>query len=244
MAIYNQPSGGEQLQADGRKIRTLVRKGPYADVLAEAQANGLGALIADVGYVLQWQISRSAGGGGVVTYTCADVSAGEWQDNSPMADAWSLRNTQITHPLSVYCGPSQAANAQWRRIQQWAGERDNALYTQMLYKSGTSVRALTGPDTLIASKIMIGIEEVQRHYPVAQRSRIYPRQPAGVGTGLDHIEAPAEFAGAAATWLKVQDDASQNSDGSWTRTEQWLGAETLDINFYGEPPDRWSFASI
>lgn len=244
MAIYDQPTGGEQLQPDGRKVRILVRRGPYAEVLSEAGLRPRGTLIPDVGYVMQWQISRGPGGSGVVTYTCADVMAGQWQDNSPLADTWSLRNTQITHPLSVYCGPSQVANAQWRRIQQWAGERDNALYSQMMYRTGTTVQTLTGPDTLIAGKIMIGIEEVQRHYPVAQRLRLYSRMPSGVGANLDHIEEPAEFADAAPTWLKVQDDVAQNADGSWTRTEQWLGAETLDHNLYGSGLDRWVFGSI
>jgi hypothetical protein len=244
MPIFTQPQGGDSLQPDGQKIRTHVREGRYADVLAEAEGYKLGDLIEGVGYVLQWHISRTVASIGVVTYTCADMTSESWQNNSPLKDTWALRNTQVTHPLSVYCGPSQAANAQWRRIQQWSQETDNTLYEAFMFHSGTSIKELTNHDIPIAEKLMQGIEEVQRHYPVAQRTRLYARKPSGVGADLDHIRTPGEFANAAPVWLKTQDDVSQNADGSWTRVEQWLGAETLDQNLYGDSPHRWEFGTI
>jgi len=45
------------------------------------------------------------------------------------------------------------------------------------------------------------------------------KKPSGLATAVN-----------AHQWLKVQDDAQEQTDGNWTRTESWMGIAKSDSN--------------
>ena len=97
-----------------------------------------------------------------------------------------------------------------------------------------------------------------RFYPLITRKRTYSREPPAVLENLSKIDTPPVPAttGWNGTtrvptglstivgqyeWLKCQDDADENDDGSWTRTEAWMGAKSWDEDLYGKNPgDPWN----
>ena len=244
--ITPQPRGGHQNDGGGKIIAQYVVKGDYDAVLTQAKARPAGTLITDVGYVLNWQINRTNGGKGIVTYNCADVTSEQWTSNSALKDVWSIRNMQTAISIMRYCGPSLVMNANWYDITQWKKERDKELFDDYKYKDGKDVEhELNDFSKLLADKILQGKETVSRHYPVVTRSRTYAKKPTDdIGAGLDVIGAPAEYSSAAPVWLKVQDDLDQLADGTYKRVEAWQGADELDVNFYGTGAQRWAFGGI
>ena len=91
-------------------------------------------------------------------------------------------------------------------------------------------------------------------YPVVTRTRTYADCPPACLENIGFIDTPPAPAGTAkkpsglATavnahqWLKVQDDAQEQPDGKWTRTQSWMGCLSSeggwDANLYGTT-DRW-----
>lgn len=247
MAIVRGPQGGHSNDGTGRIVTTVTECGPYADVLAAAKARPRGTLIADVGYVLQWSINRAPGGLGVVTYSCADQDAESHSTNASLSDHYSLRNVMISVPLMRYCGPSEVNNARWYDIRKWKQGTDMSKFNEYKWTDdgGKTWNELDARSKLLADKIKAGHEAVQRFYPVVTRTRVYSDEPNDdIGADLSYIDTPPKWDTAALAWLKVQDDVTMLSDGTWQRVEQWQGAEALDANFYGDSPSRWAFGTI
>lgn len=246
MAITVQPRGGAQTDPAGKIVRTHVEKGPYDDVLAAAKARPRGTLIPDVGYVLQWQISRSPGGLGVCSYSCADVTSEKWESNGELTDVFNVRNVQTQISLMRYCGPSTVNNAQWYDIRKWRAETDKALFDAWKYRDDSGEHTLSSFSQLLAAKIKLGYESVMRFYPVVSRVRVFPKRPAvmDIGAKLSYIDTPPEYDYLAAAWMKIQEDVEELSDGTFKLVESWQGADYYDVNFYGDEPDRWAFGSI
>lgn len=244
--IYNQPAGGEQLSSNGKLLRTLVTKGLYADQVTAANARPRGTFITDYGYVLSWNLTRVNGDCGVCTYQLANQTSEQWQSNTPLSDTWSLKSMRVEIPVERYGGPSEVNNASLYDLAQWQTEPDKDLYTAYKYKTPKkTIITLSAHTIKLADKIKLGHETVIRHFPVVTRTRVYANPPTtGIGADLDTIEAPAQYASAAAAWLKIQDDIAEASDGNHTRVEGWQGADFWDANFYGDGADRWVFGSI
>ena len=99
----------------------------------------------------------------------------------------------------------------------------------------------------IADKISKGIDSVMRFYPLITRKRIYDGEPDVVLENLSKLDTPPVPASTSKVhvpkglnavvqkykWLKCQDDADQNDDGTWTRVEAWMGASNWDEDLYG-----------
>lgn len=243
---YSQPTGGDTLPSSGKRTRTLVRKGLYASILSEAEGRPRGTLIPDVGYVLSWQISRLVGDLAMVTYTCAVVTSEQWTSNEALTDTWSLKYMRMEIPIERYGGPSEVNNADLYDLAQWQTEPDKALYTNYQYRqSDQTIVDLSSFTIKLANKIKLGYQVVVRHSPIVTRTRIYAKKPTGsIGSDIDYIDTPDEYASAAAEWLKMQDDITQGADGNYTRVEAWQGAEYWDLNFYGGGSNRWEFGTI
>lgn len=241
-----QPSGGEQLQSDGKKLRTLVVKGDYADVLAEANARPRGTHITGYGYVLSWTIQRGVADNAICTYQLAAQTSEAWEGNEPLSDTWALKYMRVEIPIARYGGPSEVNNANLYDLARWQQEPDRQLYIDYSYKTkDRQIVKLSAYTIKLAQKIQAGYETVVRHTPIVTRKRIYANLPvANIGADIDHIDTPGRYASAAAAWLKIQDDADEQSDGNTLRLESWMGAEHWDQNFYGNSPDRWEFGTI
>ena len=92
----------------------------------------------------------------------------------------------------------------------------------------------------LINKIRNGVEAVIRFYPVVTRTRTYADCPPACLENVGFIDTPPVPTGtaknpsglttavAAHQWLKVQDDAQEQPDGNWTRTESWMGIAKSD----------------
>lgn len=157
---------------------------------------------------------------------------------------WSMRNVQQNVSIYRYLSPSYTEGK--KDVELWREEKDNALFSQKKYMINGQVVTLSGGAAKLAEKFAAGIEEVMRFYPVIQKVRIYSSWNIhNVGDDLTEIGAPSGCPSGWITgwqWLKIGDDVVCNSDGSATRTESWMGAETFDTNLYGS--SRWAFGSL
>ena len=188
-----------------------------------------------------------------------ESESGEVSVGSLTKDTWHIKSSRNDVSIYGYCNGSTVSGSEGANradIEMWRAEKDPTLYRDNKFKddSGTEY-ALNSQASLIAEKIKLGIEAVIRFTPVVSRSRIYSGRPPACLENLGEINTPplvssgsssSEWSsiktmapvGLAAAldgweWLKVQDDADENGDGTWTRTESWLGAEHWDENLYG-----------
>lgn len=161
--------------------------------------------------------------------------------------SWTLTTSQITYPIEKYCGPSQGMSAQAWQLRGWRNEPDINLYNNFRFRDPTgAVITLTDPTQKIASKIMSGVETVMRFYPTLRKTTIYGSGDiAGLGTKLSYIDKPGSpYDGCASEWLKIGDDVTRDRTGRQTRTETWMGADSIDDDLYGADGTRWEFGSI
>ena len=145
----------------------------------------------------------------------------------------------------AYCGPSPGANPQRALIEAWMKEPDGDLAENLQFrKSDGTVFDISNreyPATVaLIGKIRKGIEAVIRFHPVVTRTRTYADCPPACLENIGFIDTPPAPAGTAKKpsglaaavnahqWLKVQDDAQEQTDGKWTRTESWMGIAKSD----------------
>ena len=142
----------------------------------------------------------------------------------------------------AYCGsgenePNRAL------IEAWMKEPDGELAKKHQFKKpdGEIVQLTDDAATMdLVQKIEKGIEAVIRFYPVVTRTRTYADCPPACLENIGFIDTPPAPAGTAKKptgigaavnahqWLKVQDDAQEQTDGKWTRTESWMGIARSD----------------
>ena len=116
-------------------------------------------------------------------------------------------------------------------LAAWRDGSDDKLRRENKYKDAAdAVKALTGEEIKWANKIRKGVESYLVFAPVVTRVSEYEGRPQTGGCGK--IGAP-DAAVAGYAYLKTADRAVQNDKKSWTRTEQWTGADKWDADIYG-----------
>lgn len=268
---YQQPDENVGRSQQGDKTRQIAYKGPYAALESAGDA-----LTTDDVIVTGWKYSshdvrRVPGGLGVLTINCIPVSptsgAGTEQSPTviePLKDIWSIRSVRNDVSIMAYCGsgenePNRAL------IEAWMKEPDGKLAKlhQFRQTDGEIVQLTDHAATMdLVQKIEKGVESVIRFYPVVTRTRTYADCPPACLEKVGFVDTPPAPSGTAKKptgignavsahqWLKVQDDAQEQSDGKWTRTESWMGIAKSDANngapwdadLYGteESTQRWS----
>lgn len=262
---YQQPDENVGRSQQGDDTRSISFKGPFAALESAASALQPGDIIVTGWVYSSHDLRRVPGNLGVLTINCVPKSAtggGEGGGSSevqPLKDIWSIQSVRNDVSILAYCGPSEGANPNRAMIEAWMKEPDGALAKQWEFqKSDGSIEELTGASLALAEKIAKGVEAVIRFYPVVTRTRTYADCPPACLEKVGFIDTPPAPAGtakkptglstaiAAHQWLKVRDDAQEQTDGKWTRTESWMGiAKTDDPNdspwdadLYGA--NRWS----
>ena len=144
----------------------------------------------------------------------------------------------------AYCGdgenePNRAL------IEAWMKEPDGNLAKahQFQKPDGEIVELTTDAATMdLVQKIEKGIESVIRFYPVVTRTRTYADCPPACLEKVGFVDTPPAPTGTAKNptgistavsahqWLKIQDDAQEQPDSKWTRTESWMGIAKSDAN--------------
>lgn len=250
----------------GNLKKSFSWKGPYTDLETAGKGIARGDVVATGWVASSWSVRRTPGDYGVLTVECTppDPTSGSGTEQDPtvvepLKDIWSIKAVRNDVSIMAYCGPSPGANPQRALIEAWMKEPDGDLAENLQFrKSDGTVFGISNseyPATVaLIGKIRKGIEAVIRFYPVVTRTRTYAAVPPACLENLGFIDTPPAPAGTAKKpsglaaavnahqWLKVQDDAQEQTDGNWTRTESWMGIPAVDgsgwdADLYGA--NRW-----
>lgn len=245
---YQQPDENVGRSQQGDKSRSISFKGPFDPLQSAADALQKGDVIVTGWVYSSHELRRAPGDLGVLTISCTppnpegeeDPETGE-KSVEPLKDIWSIKSVRNDVSIMAYCGPSEGANPNRAMIEAWMKEPDGKLAKMHQFKtSDGEIEELTGASLALVQKIEKGIEAVIRFYPVVTRTRTYADCPPACLENIGFIDTPPAPAGTAkkpsglATavnahqWLKVQDDAQEQTDGNWTRTESWMGIAKSD----------------
>ena len=251
----------------GNLKKSFSWKGPYTDLETAGKGIAKGDVVATGWGASSWSVRRTPGNYGVLTVECLPIDASGGGDDpsptpsevEPLKDIWSIKSVRNDVSIMAYCGTSPGANPQRALIEAWMKEPDGDLAENLQFrKSDGTVFDISNseyPATVaLIGKIRKGIEAVIRFYPVVTRTRTYADCPPACLENIGFIDTPPAPTGTAkkpsglATavnahqWLKVQDDAQEQTDGKWTRTESWMGIPAVDgsgwdADLYGA--NRW-----
>lgn len=244
----------------GDKTHSVSYKGPYLDLQTAADALETSDQIDTGWYYASHELRRVPGSLGILTITCLPHPAsGEGTSQNPrvaepLKDIWSIQSVRNDVSVMAYCGDSPGRNPQRALIEAWMKEPDGTLAKDYKFrKPDGSIFEITEDATLVLiAKIEKGVEAVIRFYPVVTRTRTYAEVPPACLENLGFINTPPvpvdsstegkkpnglKTAVSAHQWLKCKDDAQEQSDGKWTRTEAWMGIAKSDENA-GSPWDK------
>lgn len=265
-AAVAQPDETAGCDDAGNLKKSFSWKGPYTDLETAGKGIARGDVVATGWVASSWSVRRTPGDYGVLTVECTppDPTSGSGTEEDPtvvepLKDIWSIKSVRNDVSIMAYCGPSPGANPQRALIEAWMKEPDGDLAENLQFrKSDGTVFDISNseyPATVaLIGKIRKGIEAVIRFYPVVTRTRTYAAVPPACLENLGFIDTPPAPAGTAKKpsglaaavnahqWLKVQDDAQEQTDGNWTRTESWMGIPAVDgsgwdADLYGA--NRW-----
>lgn len=275
MANFTPPTGAvaqpdEMAGCDdtGNLKKSFSWKGPYTDLETAGKGIAKGDVVASGWVASSWSVRRTPGDYGVLTVECTPPSPTSGSGSStvvePLKDIWSIKSVRNDVSIMAYCGsgenePNRAL------IEAWMKEPDGKLAKlhQFRQTDGEIVQLTDHAATMdLVQKIEKGIEAVIRFYPVVTRTRTYADCPPACLEKVGFVDTPPAPSGTAKKpsglaaavnahqWLKVQDDAQEQTDGKWTRTESWMGIAKSDANngapwdagLYGteESTQRWS----
>lgn len=266
-----QPGDTKNYDQGGNKA-TFVFKDSLDNVNAKASALKEGDVIFAGWKASTWSVRSIPGGWGELSIDCVPPNPtheeGEGPEKEevtdPLEDIWSIKSCRNDVSLMAYCGESVGANPLRDQIEGWLKETDTDLVQSFKYKdeNGREIE-LTDPTQELAKKFAKGVQSVMRFYPVITRKRIYASVPPACLEKVGFIDTPS-YSGAvspttkkkipnglsaaieAHQWLKCQDDADEQSDGNWVRTEAWMGIpksddpndSPWDPDLYGD--SRWA----
>lgn len=262
-SAIRQADESSEKNEEGIAFKSFSWKGPCSDLETAAKAIKKGDDVEDGWIACSWNVQKVNGGQGILTIKClpdgvVEGEEGEDPTQEPIKDVWSIKSVRNDVSIMAYCGPGED-NPKRALIEAWLKEPDGKLATAHQFRGehGEITQLTTDAATMdLVAKIEQGIENVIRFYPVVTRKRIYSAVPPACLENLGFIDTPpvpgqkAINPGGLATaveahqWLKVQDDADEQSDGNWARTESWMGIPTRDgespwdQDLYGE--NRWA----
>ena len=192
----------------------------------------------------------------------------------PSDETWTCRSVRNDVSILAYCGPDDSnPNRAWIELWQKETDDAVARAGGYTRPDGTvadlSEQDFAAATSELMAKIEKGVESVMRFYPVISRNRKYDNCPATFLENLGQIDTPPTPGNTidnpnipvanrkkvkkptnlasitnAHQWVKVQDDVVEQGDGSFVRTESWMGikkngpnASPWDPDLYG--PDMW-----
>lgn len=213
----------------GSIIRTDVQGTVRTGLRVQVNEGGIYELVESISHILKREIWNI-----------------EWQEISKDIRTW----------LTTEKGGMSATEAHkaLAHIANWEQQKDNQrwdLFDNFKYDDGTEGSAgvsLTGSALVVAQKIMKGVQTYSIWAPVVTRTTTWLFMPPASGN-LGKIETPVsregwssfngatmDFSGLATKWLKNVERSSSNSDGTFTLTEGWLGADDIDGDLYDAVP--------
>ena len=265
-----QPDGAVSMDASGGFSATFSWKGDYDDLYEIAagleQGDNPPGMDDGVWATERWELRRTNANCGVLTVQCRiSPSAGQMASaaSTPFRTVYSVKSVRNDVSVLAYCsdspsGPNRAA------VERWMREPDPKLAKDFKYTDTTGGVVDMNEDPLLKAtvplvrKVKKGVERVIRFYPQLTIKRQYYVPPSGLFDKLSFIDTPPNPDGEktlspsgvgelidAHQWLKVQGDCDEQQNGTWMRTESWIGILKTDQNqerpwdpdLYGE--NRW-----
>ena len=270
---WRQPTESESLPEAGPPGFQYVLKGGHDALRTLARTIKPGTVVTVEGGVKwlakSWQLQRGRGDTATLAIPCcidAGQTEGQVPEDKPLRETWTIRSVRSDVSALRYCGESPGDNPQREQIEMWLKETDGDLAAAMQYRDADGeVVTLSAPSQALAAKLRRGLESVMRFYPQLTRRRVYAAPPPDILDKLSYIDTPpapttstdytVKFPKTLANkidlyqWLKCQDDAEEQTDGTWARIESWMGLlksddpggndSPWDADLYGA--SRWTF---
>ncbi len=247
--IYEQPQISIHKQP-GLKTTSIHARGDWDTMKAFAENTKIGfsgnsSTYPDStgtnGKVSALQVVRTVGG--MADYT---VSVTERETVS----VWNVDFMEIQKPIRTWHAdktgsdkPDLAKLRAWERL----GESEHGWEDYENYIYDTNTRATLTGETLTLAKMIReeGIETYAVYTPVLTRVTQLTEVPSDIGSDTGKIVTPtgnsddiiggdqiATLTGLASEWLKTADTLQGAMDGTFQRTETWIGAEKWNPNLY------------
>ena len=231
----------------GLKVKTTVFEGDYKTLEGYAEklivgkkasassSSDMSGLDKDY-FVANLQLVRTGGKRGRMAVTLS-----LWQD----VEVWGLEMTEIQKPIKTWHADKEGEEKpDLNLLSNWesqAGKQGlESDYNAYKYKG----ESLTGATLTLAQMIR---EEGISHYvvytPIITCTVRCNEVPEGIGKDIGKIGAPtssednsplSKLTPLAKQWLKTADRIQGAIDGTYTRIQQWTGADKWNPNLYGD----------
>ncbi len=218
-----------------RKEKTFVKVGKESDLIAVMPVQG------DI-YAPGWRVSTatltpSHGGMARLVVSCyrnlssSSGTDGDEAEGDKPTTTIEVTMAQLEKPLM--------AKEEWSGygsiIELWQASPAD-IRAQKKYIDGENTYDLTGGAADIADLMMRGVQSYLCFAPVVRVETMTSDAPKDVGKDAGKLcDPPAEALAMMAgnwKWLKTGDSATRNADGSYTRSEEWTGADSWEEALY------------
>lgn len=233
--VTAQEQPGSGTKENGSQV-TLKYKGTKATVEALLPQYGTKYTYEDRRYVVR-KVTLTPGRGGLaegVVVLGPSDNTGTAEDGA-LEVTWEIEMAQLERPLLSHPLFKDVADI----VQKWEASPAKFKNANQYEDTDGNGINVTDPAAILAiSKIRRGIESYLTFTPVVARIALYSSRPSGVGAGMSRVGKPDVRASGSWSYIKTGDKCVQSSDGSWTRTEQWTGADEWDSDLYGSEDDE------
>ena len=236
-------ASGSLTKQPGIQIKTLVWDGPYEELEGFVESCIVGRKVPALtgsspegwpsgGIVSAAEVVRLKGlrGRMSLTYTTLET-----------CEVWGLEMMEIQKPIKTWMAGAEASQKpDLNLLANWESQANNpalqAEYNAYKY-NGT---ALTGNTLKLANMIREeGIEHYVVYTPVITCTTRLNEIPEDIGADNGKIITPTSddavitgLTGTATAWLKTGDRLTGAIDGTYTRVQQWTGADKWNTNLY------------
>ncbi len=214
LSNVEQPESGAVVKAD-IVTTTYVLRGKTTALAAVQPAKGSAY---GGGVVRKSELRPGRGNLGTLTI---EVGADDTGGTVELSVRYEILWQQLEKPILSH--PLFAADAE--AVAKWAESEDRAK----------TYDALPSEQKSVAERILKGIESYLVWSPVLTKTSTYSNRPTTGGCGVREAPPSAAVPPSGYEWLKTADQAVQQDDGNWVRTQQWTGADEWDAVLYPAP---------
>ena len=196
---------------------------------------GSSAGISDLpeGFVASVELARLNGKRGSLTLALA-----KHED----IDVWGLEMTELQKPIKTWKrNAPDSEKPDLTLLANWEGQAGNQAFEQDYNNYRYRGEALTGNTLTLAKMIREeGIEAYVAYTPIITCTSRLNELPGDIGEDIGKIGNPtapdgtdiSKLVATAKEWLKTADRIEGALDGTYTRVEQWTGADKWNPNLY------------
>jgi hypothetical protein len=233
-ALTEAPTSGlyENSKEGPRYTRQWV--GPHAACIAAIPARLSVIPKSPAGFTVDnVRIEKATGGRGIMTVVLSPAPIQDYTEegNVVLEVEWVEIQKRIeTHPIFGPAGDSEHPKA--GNYLLTATDRDQVAAWQAITAASertTAYTALTDHAKELAKRLQRGQDSYVTYAPLCRRTTKYATKPTNTRCGLPDNPPPA-LKVAGYKYLKTADRGTR--DRTWTRTEEWTGADSIDTDIY------------